>query len=176
MSVTTKTGDKGQTSLIGGKRVSKSSLRVEAYGTADELSSALGASAAFETDETIVKDIQNVQRLLFNYCSALACPEPERASKYLSQENLDELDAKAKALESNLPPLKCFILPGGTKCAAMLHFCRTICRRMERIVVALSEQEEVDDLVIKIANRLSDYIFLLARTANQKAGVTEETL
>jgi cob(I)alamin adenosyltransferase len=177
MKIYTKTGDKGETGLFGGERVSKNSLRIEAYGTIDELNAFLGL-AVLEVSDTSVKDIlQKIQNQLFTVGSDLSTPETEKNKKlniertpedfYLSAEKIiDEYDSK-------LDELKNFILPGGTKGAALLHICRTITRRAERQVVALDSMVKIGNNIIIFLNRLSDLFFVLARYENAVTGTPD---
>lgn len=173
----THTGDKGQTSLVGGKRVSKIHPRLEAYGTVDELSSQLGLLAAMIADEhhrTFLTDIQNT---LF-HLSAILATEPE--SKWqpapLSADLITSMEGEIDAIQELLPPFRAFIIPGGCQAAAQAHVCRTVCRRAERRILAMTESVDVDSAVLEYMNRLSDYLFILARRLNQQAGVEEITM
>lgn len=173
----THTGDKGQTSLVGGKRVSKIHPRLEAYGTVDELSSQLGLLAAMTDDEhhrTFLTDIQNT---LF-HLSAILATEPE--SKWqpapLSADLITSMESEIDAIQELLPPFRAFIIPGGCQAAAQAHVCRTVCRRAERRILAMTESVDVDSAVLEYMNRLSDYLFILARRLNQQAGVEEITM
>ncbi len=178
----TRTGDRGETGLIGGKRVSKSHPRIEAYGTVDELSSLLGVvlAAARERDlpppleEALYYSLPHIQADLFLIGSLLADPEGKSG---LTAERL-EVEAVERMIdrwEEELPPLKNFILPGGSLIAAYLHLARTVCRRAERAVVALREEgEEVAERVIVYLNRLSDLLFVLARYTNHLLGEEEQ--
>jgi len=172
----TQTGDKGQTSLVGGKRVSKTHPRLEAYGTVDEFSSHLGLLASMIEDEHHRKQIQQIQSVLFDLSTILAT-EPE--SKYqpspLDPALIDGVEAEIDALQAQLPSLRSFILPGGTMAASQAHVCRTVCRRTERRILQMTAECEVDPNVLRYVNRLSDYLFVLARHINFQAG-TEEIL
>ena len=181
----TRTGDEGDTGLIGGQRVSKNSLRIESYGTVDELNSCLGVvlalSRQFVTQlgvrTKIDAFITRTQDELFNIGSILASPrisEQETASR-ISQENIDELEKLMDLLESDLPPLKNFILPGGHMASAQFHTARSICRRAERHVVALADKEPLPKIIVIYLNRLSDTLFVLARWVNAKSGIQEPT-
>lgn len=179
----TKTGDKGETSLIGGSRVSKTESRLVAYGTLDELNSVLGivrshlngsSSAASEFES----HLRNVQNNLFNMGSHLACEDEELAAKLpgLSADGLTLLESDMDRWEAELPPLREFILPGGSPLAAFSHLARTVCRRAERDVLLLRNTGVVvaaDHLIY--LNRLSDWLFLLARKFNAVAGVADVT-
>lgn len=177
MRIYTKTGDQGQTSLIGGARVSKSNVHLEAYGTIDELNSVLGAALSFwpQQESTPCQIYQTnlvkVQNHLFNIGSHLACND-EKNRQHLPQiesSHLDFLEQWIDAMEQDLPPLKNFILPGGHPCAAQIHIGRTVCRRAERLVVHLRESgfhPSVLDSILIYLNRLSDLCFVLARWVN----------
>lgn len=173
----TRTGDEGSTSLVGGERVPKNSVRLEAYGTIDELSSALGVIASDKgcVDE-VRGQIQEVQNELFNIGSYLATrvesgQEPECAS--LHNGKIEELEGWIDSLDEQTPKIRAFVLPGGTKLSAETHVARTICRRSERRILDLSDESFVDSAVLKYVNRLSDYLFIAARYFNFIAGVEE---
>lgn len=171
----TKTGDKGQTSLVGGTRVAKTDGRLEAYGTLDELNSIIGlirshlrGSGLGPFESEVDGALQTVQNNLFNIGSHLAC-EDEKLRPNLPKPNSAHLSALEKDMdlwEGELPPLKNFILPGGSNLAAFAHHARTVCRRAERETVRLSERTAVDPETIVYINRLSDWLFLLAREFN----------
>ena len=169
MKIYTKTGDKGFTSLIGGTKVTKASDRIEAYGTIDELNSFIGLCRDLITVTESKKILQEVQDRLFTIGSSLACdPEKEPKMKIpdLKEEDVILLEKEMDRMNESLPEIKHFILPGGHATVSHLHVCRCICRRTERRVVALNE--EVNETIIKYLNRLSDYLFVLARyTARQ---------
>mgnify|MGYP001614976520 CR=1 FL=1 len=181
----TRTGDKGQTSLFGGKRVSKSDLRVEAYGTVDELNSAIGMATARINDEGLMmKDkLVKIQHDLFTIGSILASPSTKRypsASLRASTLDAKRLKKRVEKFEKfidemtlKLPELQNFILPGGGKAGSLLHFARTICRRAERRIVELSKKEKVDPSILAYLNRLSDLLFTMARFVNYKEGKKE---
>lgn len=171
--VYTRTGDGGETSLVGGQRVSKSSLRVEAYGDADELNSIIGLARARLNDTEIDEILGRIQNDLFTLGADLASPagiEVPRITDSFVKILEDYSDKFLKQLE----PLKEFILPGGSEAGATLHVARTIARRAERRAVALSETEEVNDQAIVYLNRLSDLLFILARAANHREGIAEK--
>ncbi len=172
MKIYTKTGDKGETALIGGVRVPKYHARIEAYGTLDELNSYLGyvACTANETDQ---KHLLFIQDRLFTIGSLLASvPGSKMVVPDLKPEDITALEDRMDALNEELPALKNFILPGGTRDAAMCHVARCVCRRAERLVIKLAETEEVDQDIRVYLNRLSDYLFVLARkiTLDQNSG------
>jgi len=162
----TKTGDKGETSLIGGTRVPKYNERIEAYGTLDELNSFIGNLRDQLTDQHIREVLLRIQENLFTAESELATdPEKEikRALPHLSEENVLELEYEMDAMNEHLPDLSSFILPGGHPLVSLCHICRTVCRRGERIIIKLASEMPVDEILIKYVNRLSDYLFVLAR-------------
>lgn len=171
--VYTRTGDGGQTSLVGGARVSKSNLRVDAYGEVDELNSTIGLARARLNDSEIDEVLSLIQNDLFTLGADLASPsgiEVPRIDKSFIKTLEDFSDKFLKQLE----PLKEFILPGGGEAGATLHIARTVARRAERRTVALSEVEELNDQTIVYLNRLSDLLFILARLVNHRAGVPEK--
>lgn len=180
MTIYTKTGDAGDTSLFGGGRVRKHHARVAAYGDVDELNAHLGAvlacaPAAFEADL-----LEAVQRDLHAIGGRLASPDPEKVAKALRKAVLPEdriaaLETAIDAADAELPPLAAFVLQGGTPKAAALHVARTVCRRAERSVVALSDTTEVPGEILRYLNRLSDLLFVLARLANHRAGLPDRT-
>ncbi|HEX9611867.1 MAG TPA: cob(I)yrinic acid a,c-diamide adenosyltransferase [Gemmatimonadales bacterium] len=179
MKIYTKTGDSGQTGLFGGGRVSKNDPRVAAYGEVDELNAALGVALALEP-RTFARDLlERVQRDLFTIGAELATPDPAKLDKTLKSGPLKPeatlaLEAEIDRYQGTLPPLKHFILPGGVPKAAALHAARTVCRRAERAVVALSETGAVlSPHILPHLNRLSDLLFVLARAANAAASVPE---
>ncbi len=178
----TKTGDKGQTSLVGGKRVSKTEPRLVAYGSLDELNSFLGVIRAhlglLGVQRTVFDNhLQNVQNNLFNMGSRLACEDKKLSGQLpdLSADALSMLESDMDAWEAELPPLKEFILPGGSPLAAYSHVARTVCRRTERQVLRLREFAEVSDAQVIYLNRLSDWLFLLSRKFNHLLGQKDVT-
>jgi len=164
----TRTGDKGVTGLVGGKRVSKDSPRLWAYSTVDELNSAIGLARAFKPGKQTDAILAGLQNDLFDLGAELA-----GAPGRVQQSQIDALEALMDDRNSQLGPLREFILPGGTPVAAQLHVARTICRRAERFCVRLARQEKIGPLVIPYLNRLSDALFVLARWANREAGKKE---
>ena len=167
MKIYTKTGDKGTTTLIGGTKVSKAHLRIEAYGTVDELNSYIGLCKDLLTDEEGKSVLQEIQDRLFTIGSALAC-DPEKEAKMkipdLNEADIVLLEKEIDEMGNKLPVMKSFILPGGHPSISHLHIARCICRRAERCCVRLeSEKNEVESIIIKYLNRLSDYLFVLAR-------------
>ncbi len=173
MKIYTKTGDAGMTGLFAGPRVSKSDLRICAYGTVDELNAVLGTVRASGVPEDLDNILEKVQVDLFSIGAELSTPDPDaNGVRFLTQSDIDRLESWIDIHEESLPPLKQFILPGGSLGAAMLHWGRTVCRRAEREVVDLAAQPEVADCstIIIYLNRLSDLLFVVARRANQMAG------
>ncbi len=177
MKIYTKTGDKGETGLIGGTRVLKSALRVEAYGEVDELNAVLGCIRAKVTDEKIREILLVIQRDLFAIGAQLADPRgrvEKKAEKVAVNEGrVRELEEIIDRQEAILPPLRSFILPGGTEGGALLHLARAVCRRAERRMVALSQAASLPPVLIVYINRLSDLLFTLARAVNREAGIEE---
>lgn len=180
MKIYTRTGDEGETSLFGGRRVSKNDARVDAYGHVDELNAALGVAAA-ATPEAFERDLLvSVQQDLFAIGGRLASPEPDRVAKALEKavvphERIEVLEQAIDRMQGELTPLRQFILPGGTPKAASLHVARTVCRRAERSVVALARVASVPREILMYLNRLSDLLFVMARLANHRAGVVDQT-
>ena len=179
MKIYTKTGDAGETGLFGGGRVSKSHPRVEAYGDVDELNAALGMARAIEPMPRIDEVLVPLQRDLFAIGALLATPDRDKMKKQLEKARIDdtriqELEHAIDECDRELEPLKSFIVPGGTPKAAALHVARTVCRRAERRVIAL-DNEEIPPIVVVYLNRLSDLLFTLARLANKRAGAGEVT-
>jgi cob(I)alamin adenosyltransferase len=174
MKIYTKTGDRGDTSLFGGQRVPKDALRIEAYGTIDELNSILGIVRADNTDPGIDEMLDAVQRSLFTLGADLATPRSShRSIVRVTARDATATEKMIDQIEPSLKPLRSFILPGGSPVAARLHFARTVCRRAERTVVRLSRNEDIGDDITVYLNRLSDLLFMLARHANRIAGVAE---
>lgn len=175
--VYTRRGDQGQTSLVGGQRVSKASMRLESYGTVDELSSHLGLLASMLPEGEDKEMIQRIQNNLFNVCTNLATDQeqtPLYPSAYLPEGEIERLEQEVDTIMKMLPEKQGFILPGGTKEAAQTHVCRTVCRRAERRIVAMSSTSIVSPEVLQYINRLSDYLFVLAKKLNFIAGQSEK--
>lgn len=171
----TRTGDSGMTSLVGGQRVPKTHLRLEAYGTVDELNSQLGLLLTY-IDEPSDRDVLlAIQNQLFVICSELATADEDLRARRSSvtEEDVRWMEAAIDAAEEGQPGWRGFILPGGTRGAAVAHVCRTVCRRAERRIHALAAEAEVNPLLIAYVNRLSDYLFALAKKINLKAGKEE---
>ena len=175
MKIYTKTGDKGKTSLLGGTRVSKNNMRIDAYGTVDELNSYLGFVSDLETDKDRIVFIRNIQYRMFTVGSSLAA-ETARAKDFkpdLKEEDITILEEEIDAMNEVLPAMTNFIIPGGHQLVSATHIARTICRRAERLVIKLSEVEEIEEIIIRYLNRLSDYLFVLARKQAYDLGVNE---
>jgi cob(I)alamin adenosyltransferase len=163
----TKTGDKGDTSLIGGARVSKSDIRVEAYGTVDELNSAIGAALPLFKDAKLSEDIRFLMHKVFVCAANLACPAFMESKKlHIEEQDIAYLEKAIDRMDEAVGPIRGFVLPTGTQAASMLHLARTICRRAERRLVFLAESEPVDAPVIAFINRTSDFLFAAARLCN----------
>ena len=163
MKIYTKGGDQGETSLYGGRRVLKDNLRIEAYGTVDELNAFIGLLAA-NVKEAHADFLLKIQNNLFNCGSSLAAdPLKKLDTPSISEKDIGQIESEIDNMTSRLEPLKYFILPGGSQEISYAHMCRTVCRRAERRVISLNREEEVDPLIIKFLNRLSDYFFVLAR-------------
>jgi cob(I)alamin adenosyltransferase len=179
MKIYTRTGDSGQTGLFGGGRVSKTHPRVEAYGDVDELNAALGLARSIEMMPRVDEIIVTLQRDLFAIGALLATPDRDKMKHQLEKASIDErrigeLEQAIDDGDAELEPLRSFIVPGGTPKAAALHVARTVCRRAERRVIAL-DQDEMPAIVVVYLNRLSDLLFTLARVANRRAGAGEVT-
>ena len=177
MKIYTKTGDTGETALFGGKRVPKDALRIDAYGSVDELNSLLGVVRSLKPKKKIDAILDLLQHQLFELGADLATPIGESNSHIprITATHVAELEKVIDALESKLKPLKVFILPGGSKIASHLHLARTVCRRAERAVVRLSRNENIGNDVIVYLNRLSDLLFVMARFANKSERHKETT-
>lgn len=159
----TRGGDKGKTSLLDGTRVPKNSLRVETYGTIDELNSVLGFAKNFVSDPDIYEKIHTVQRELFAVAAELADPNGVQFTSKLTEELIARFEAWIDSYVAKLNPAQKFIVPGSSKDSGILHVARTVCRRAERLIIALDEQEPVNPLLIKYVNRLSDVLYTFAR-------------
>jgi cob(I)alamin adenosyltransferase len=174
--VYTRTGDDGTTSLGGGERVAKDSARVEAYGTVDELNSHLGVAIASGLDAALAETLGAIQNDLFHLGSDLCVTEedkPARPVPKIEARHVDALERLIDRLSEDLPPLENFVLPGGSVGAAQLHVARAVCRRAERLVVALARDEAVGEHVVVYLNRLSDALFVMARWENRRKGVPD---
>ena len=170
----TKAGDRGETSLISGKKVNKNHPRTVAYGTVDELNSGIGVAISFIRDRKVSKQLQNIQNELFNIGAELASRE-ELKQFQLDSQKIEGLEQIIDRYDDKLTKLRTFVLPGGSKEAAFLHLTRTTCRRAEREVVNLSKKETISPNIIAYLNRLGDLLFVLARYVNKKAGEKEIT-
>lgn len=171
MKIYTKKGDQGQTSLFGGQTVAKNEKRIDAYGTVDELNSVIGVVRAHNVDAQIDDWLNTVQHQLFVLGSDLATPHSREVRiDRISESEITFLEQRIDEMDGQLAALKNFILPGGTKAASFLHLARTVSRRAERITVACTEVDYVSEWTIKYLNRLSDFLFMLARFENFKSG------
>jgi cob(I)alamin adenosyltransferase len=171
--VYTRTGDNGETSLVGGQRVSKASPRVEAYGELDEINSLLGVARAEISDAEIHELLGSIQNELFTAGADLASPKEIEAPR-IESGWVTRLEQILDHYNEQLPPLREFILPSGSKGAVLLHLARTVTRRAERRIVELSQQEDINEALLAYMNRLSDLLFVLARVTNQRLGTPEE--
>lgn len=177
MKIYTKTGDKGTTSLIGGTKVLKSNERIEAYGTIDELNSHIGMCRDLINDIPLQASLKEIQDRLFTIGAALAC-DPDKESRMkipdLKLEDVVRLEQEMDSMDEKLEPLQQFILPGGHPTVSQIHITRCVCRRAERLIVQLLIREEGDDnLIIQYMNRLSDYLFTLARYIAKSMNIEE---
>ena len=171
----TRTGDAGETGLFGGGRVGKDAPRVDAYGEVDELNASIGLARAIHPEPEIDAELERIQRDLFAIGSLLATPDREKMQRQLAKaelhdERVTELEALMDRADTELEPLRRFILPGGSPKGAALHVARTVCRRAERRVVHVAREIEIPAIVVTYLNRLSDLLFTMARLANHRAG------
>jgi len=169
-------GDRGKTRLYGGKIVDKDNLRVEAYGTIDELNSVIGLVITYIEIESLIKDLQGIQNGLFELSAELATPDENKktsAGSSINEQIIKELEKKIDIMDNKLDPLKNFILPGGSRGAAFCHLARTICRRAERVLVTLNKEELISPQIIIYINRLSDFLFVVARFINNQQNVAD---
>lgn len=178
MKIYTRSGDRGETSLLGGERVSKADPRVEAYGAVDELNSFLGLARAKVPREELARYLEALQAALFQVGAELATARPEDPKlaahvPHVTKSQVEEVEAWIDRLDAELPPLRNFVLPGGSEAGALLHLARAVCRRAERRVVALAQQQPVNPEVLRFLNRLGDFLFVAARWVNQVAGTPE---
>jgi len=174
--VYTRTGDDGTTALGSGERVPKDSPRIEAYGTVDELNSQIGAALAAGLDDTVAQALRPIQNELFHLGSDLCVREEDKATRpgpRIEERHVEALEGLMDRLTGELEPLENFVLPGGSPGAAQLHLARTVCRRAERLVVALSRRERVGEHTVRYLNRLSDALFVLARCENRRRGIPD---
>ncbi len=176
MKIYTKKGDGGSTGLIGGTRVLKSSLRIESYGTVDELNSSIGLIRDQEINESYKTQLIEIQDRLFTIGSSLASDPEKSAMKIpnLLEEDIHALEVWMDEMDALLPEMKYFVLPGGHSTVSFTHLARCVCRRAERIVIDLKQHEFVADLVPAYLNRLSDYLFVLSRKLGQDLGAEEQ--
>jgi cob(I)alamin adenosyltransferase len=176
MKIYTRTGDKGKTSLLGGERVAKDSLRIEAYGTVDELNSHIGLLRDLE-EGRLDKVLVPIQETLFGLGSRLASATAEQANKFnvpaITESDIEFLENEMDRMDAELPEMRNFILPGGLVASSQAHVCRTVCRRAERRVVDLASQEAVPEILVRYLNRLSDHLFVLARSIAHTHGAPE---
>lgn len=175
MKIYTKTGDNGTTALFGGKRVSKADMRINAYGTVDELNAYIGLVRDQEINQIRKSTLVEIQDRLFTVGSMLAAApgNPNIKIPQLLDDDVVFLEKEIDAMDAALSPLKFFVLPGGHPAVSFCHVARTVCRRAERLVIGLHEHEAVDALIIRYLNRLSDYLFVLARKMAQELNVEE---
>jgi len=175
MKIYTKTGDQGTTALFGGKRVSKADLRIDTYGTVDELNSWAGLLRDQSVNDKRASILMEIQDRLFTIGSMLATEPGNQKVKIpkLAPDDVNHLEREIDAMEATLEPMRSFILPGGHTSVSFCHIARTVCRRAERLTIALSQNEPVDELVIQYLNRLSDYLFVLARKMSAELQAVE---
>lgn len=175
MKIYTKTGDKGTTALFGGKRVSKADLRIETYGTIDELNSYVGLVRDQPVNQIRKNILVEIQDRLFTIGSILATEPGNTKVKIpsLVQDDVTVLEKEIDAMDASLPPMKSFVLPGGHESVSFCHVARTVCRRAERLVIALDAQEKIDAIVVQYLNRLSDYLFMLSRKMSAELNAEE---
>ena len=170
----TKTGDKGETSLFGGKRLPKNDDRIDAYGTIDELNSFIGWLRDSVEKEDLKNNLKEIQDRLFTIGSNLASdPSKNMITPDVIEADVEFLEQQIDAMEEELTPLKHFVLPGGHSSVSICHVCRTVCRRAERCIISLSQSEKVEEIIIRYVNRLSDYFFVLGRKISQVVGAEE---
>ncbi len=175
MKIYTKTGDQGTTALYGGKRLSKADLRIETYGTVDELNSYIGLVRDQDVNQKRKDILIEVQDRLFTIGSILATEPGNDKVKIpmLTESDVVFLEQEIDTMEAELPPMRFFVLPGGHPSVSQCHIARTVCRRTERLTISLSIQEKVDPVVIKYLNRLSDFLFVLSRKMSHELGAEE---
>lgn len=175
MKVYTKTGDKGETSLFGGKRVKKYNLRIEAYGTSDELNSYIGLIRDQEIHQDYKLVLKEIQDRIFTLGSALAADpdKPKLKKPDLLDSDIEFLENEIDKMDDELPEMRFFVLPGGHTTVSFCHIARCVCRRTERLVIELSEEAHVDEIIIQYLNRLSDYLFVLGRKLGQDLSAEE---
>ncbi|HXI11271.1 MAG TPA: cob(I)yrinic acid a,c-diamide adenosyltransferase [Thermoanaerobaculia bacterium] len=173
MKIYTRVGDRGETSLFGGVKVGKGDLRIECYGTVDELNSWIGLVRTMTSDPDVDGELKRIQSDLFDIGAHLASPEGSIRFAGVEASRIADLENAIDQMETSLAPLKNFILPGGASASASLHVARTVCRRAERRVVSLGDPSDIGGTTIAYLNRLSDYLFVAARFSNQREGVDD---
>lgn len=175
MKIYTKTGDTGTTGLFGGGRVSKSHYRVEAYGTVDELNAYIGMVRDQEVNQQRKAILVDIQNHLFSIGAEMATAHDAGKARIpkLSEESITQLEKEIDQMEETLPAMRHFVLPGGHIATSFCHIARCVCRRAERLTVALDQKEAINPLTIKYLNRLSDYLFVLSRKVSQEVGAEE---
>ncbi len=175
MKIYTKSGDQGETSLYGGKRVSKADIRIESYGTVDELNSYIGLLGDMEVNKNRKLLLKEIQDRLFTIGASLAADseKPKLKKPDLLESDVELLEREIDRMQEQLPEMKFFILPGGHQHVSFCHLARTVCRRAERLVVLLAETEPVEVIIMMYLNRLSDYLFVLSRKMTMELGVEE---
>ena len=175
--VCTKTGDKGITSLIGGTRVKKSDIRINSYGTVDELNSFIGLLVTYIEEQETIDLLTEMQNVLFNIGCNLAMGDnfkKELKESVVTNKLIENVEKAIDRMQAAIPELKSFVIPGGSRSASTAHVCRTVCRRAERLIIALDESSEVDRNLMAYVNRLSDYFFVLSRYLNNIEKVDEK--
>lgn len=182
MKIYTKTGDKGTTALFGGTRVQKNNIRIESYGTVDELNAYIGLIKDQEISQEVKNSLLKIQHDLFTIGAMLATPKEKETLKNgkerlnipkINESSLFFLENEIDSMETTLPPMTHFILPGGHQTVSFCHIARCVCRRAERLSVKLHEKESINDAILKYLNRLSDYLFVLARKLSKELSVEE---
>lgn len=176
MKVYTKTGDQGMTSLVGGTRVPKNSIRLEAYGSVDELNCYLGMIRSLVVDQKIAEELANIQMRLFDVGGNLATDphgKIQRIPLGVENEDVEMLEQAIDRMEAEVPPSRFFVLPGGNEVISFCHIARTVCRRAERRILDLNQETAVEEQVMKYVNRLSDYLFVLSRKLAYDSGIEE---
>ncbi|MFH2105833.1 MAG: cob(I)yrinic acid a,c-diamide adenosyltransferase [Candidatus Micrarchaeota archaeon] len=173
MKIYTKYGDKGETTLVSGEKMIKDDIRVEAYGTVDELNAFIGVISTFTSDDDVKKTLLPIQKNLFSIGAMLSTRSPTEKTPKINLNDISKLEATIDEIEKELDPIKHFIIPGGSKTSALLHMARTVCRRAERRIVTLSKTEKVSEDIIIYLNRLSDLLFVMARMANRKKRIED---
>jgi cob(I)alamin adenosyltransferase len=176
MKIYTKRGDKGKTSLLSGEKVDKSNLRINAYGSVDELNSFIGLLEAGDIHQEHKEFLTNIQNKLFNIGSRLAQKGNDKLKiPKITEDDISLIEKKIDDMNTKLDPLKVFIIPGGNIQTAYSHVCRSVCRRAEREIVLLASKEKIDEIIIQFVNRLSDYFFVLARMISKETGIKEKS-